>query len=202
MNIHTSFRISVLGKTGSGKTVFLKSLLKNFSKQILILIYDIKHDYSDVREITDLNRFNFNLQKGLARYKSRGSKEDLENFCKTAWFQITKDKTRRIILVFDEISALIENQPLASVPYFKKCLVMGRSYGIGMWFASQRPAILNKTILSQSRYIFLFKLDHPLDLKAVQFYVPNEKELLCLREYHFLVYEDGHGYVHHDPVKA
>ncbi|XEO79335.1 hypothetical protein WKT22_04379 [Candidatus Lokiarchaeum ossiferum] len=146
-----------------------------------------------------LETFNFDLKSGVFRYKVQ-NEEDFRRFNKVVWQRVSSRKNRRVIVLFDEISMYIGNNQLAKYPFHKKMLLMGRAYGIGLWYAIQRPALVDKSILSQSSYIISFQMDDLRDLSAISAYV-NPEEIRKLKPFWYLYYDDSADkVVKHAPV--
>jgi len=172
-------------------------LIRSFAPYTLILIADIKHDYTGVREIHNLDKFDYS-QKGVFRVKILDL-DSLKDFDYKVFTNVAIDRSLRVILVYDELQIYLPNNCLQRDPYFFKMLTMGRAYGIGMWFASQRPQTLDKNVLSQSKYIISFFLDNKRDLDQVDNYIPSEKTR-SLKKYWFYVYTDDKGILLHAPI--
>ncbi len=78
-------------------------------------------------------------------------------------------------LIIDEADAFMPQKPW---PGSERCLGMGdrivrrgRSRGLGTTLISQRPAVLNKDVLTQSEVLITLQLNAPQDRKAVQEWV-------------------------------
>lgn len=190
--------MAIFGKTQSGKTYFLKKKMRSASQFLPVIICDIKHDYHGIKEIPSLDKFNWDVKNGIFRFRC-WDESSFNKFCDVAWSQITMKKSRRAILIFDEIAMYVKNRALKQFPTLQKIICMGASYGIGVWVASQRPAMLDKDILANCKYIVAFHMDMHHDLEAIEDYIDPEK-VKNLKPHWYLVYDDVDGVSEHAPL--
>lgn len=163
--------IIIAGQKGSGKTEWVKKYLNDLT--IPFIIYDPNSEY--------LSDFPNNTYVPQTEEVT-----EFSNFCKAVW------NKGNIIMVVDEAEGVLrEHSPLP--PYAYQIVRRGRHRGIGLIILTRRPAELNKTVISLSEYVILFRFFLPNDIKYLgQFIgVENAMKLPKLKDYHFLIYNRG-----------
>ncbi|WP_371802690.1 hypothetical protein [Candidatus Lokiarchaeum ossiferum] len=199
MQLEANKRLAIFGKTRKGKTYWLKKHIFEAAKHIPVIICDMKlADFSKVPIIKDLTKFDWNVKTGVYRFRCF-CEDDLRKFNKIAWEKLVSSKTRRAILVYDEISVYIENNSLKKFPYMKKLTVLGAAFGIGIWYATQRPAMLDKTLLSECKYVVSFQMDSERDRLAIANYFDPD-DIMNLKKYWYYAYNDETGVSKHAPI--
>lgn len=192
--------MSIFGKRGRGKSYLMKRLIRSVSKSVLMVVYDFKHEYHGMKEIPDINKFDWNTKTGAFRYKSKRTEADFNHFCKIGFSQIARVKSRRCIFVFDELQRFIKTNTINTFQGFADMLFVGRAYGIAVWCATQRPAKVDNSVLSQSDVVISFFMDLKSDLKYVEEYFdPAEHDIKSLPPFHFFMYSTD-GVERHDPI--
>ena len=91
------------------------------------------------------------------------------------WITPAKDQVRHpLVLVCDEAHIYMSNDmskmkavEKRALEIFEKIAKEGRKYGIGLFIASQRPAELNTTIMSQCNNLMSLKVTNDRDKSAV-----------------------------------
>lgn len=91
---------------------------------------------------------------------------------------ITKENRHPIALFCDEAHLYLPDKPLSSVEAaglqnFERIAKEGRKYGIGMVVISQRPAEVNRTILSQSNNFVAMRLTNAEDQSVIKRLLPD-----------------------------
>lgn len=170
-----SKRTLVLGRTGSGKTVFGMSLLsmQNFDEQPWVII-----DYKSDQLIERLER----VCKGHIKYLRPTDKvptrpgiyimrplpddddENIERFFKDIW------SAQDVGIYIDE-GYMIPRFSSA----FKAILTQGRSRSIPVIVLYQRPSYLNPFVVAQADYIAAFEQNNLRDLKTTGEFVKPAK---------------------------
>jgi hypothetical protein len=187
-----------LGKKGSGKTNLLANQIQGIKQMCPIYIADSVGNFGAGGEF---NRKEFLLMDG-----KQYTVKDLHKpyvFVKyidteDKWIQFNKDilslyegnnHTQHCYIVFDELYLNVDKFNLDSEKNadFKKILIAGRNFGIGILISAQRSGIMNKTVLSQCNAIYCFRLFETNDLKAIQDYFDTDK-ISALKDYYFLGY--------------
>lgn len=164
MEIKTSDRVFITGKTGSGKSYWIQKHLNQIPS---FFIYDPKHTriYNEVyaTEITNVQDLQAALAKGIKKIIYRPFVVDDEAFdliCKLIY------NTGNMTFIVDEMAFHVNNSKI--MPYHSVLIRMGRERGIGIWNCTQRPrACLHNTILSETDHIICFKLMLETDRKKL-----------------------------------
>lgn len=165
-------RAAVFGRTGSGKTIFLTFLLSHASIETRPwIIIDHKQDeyLRNLPRVQEINRGEIPRAPGV--YISSwnfDNQEELEVYL------------HRIIgrgnvgLFTDEGSSLPQREPRYTG--LKEIFAKGRSKRVPVLFATQRPAWLNQSILSESDYFASFYLQNEPDRDRVASFIPGGVE--------------------------
>lgn len=201
--------ISILGRRGTGKTTLLRYHVNAIRPYCPIFIFDQVHNFNDksyhyIQENTQYDPKVF-YEKNRVFVKQSNAQEDFTQFCDDILMLYKQYNGRyHCYLVVDEIYLLVNNTNLDAEcnKSFKEILVAGRNYGIGLLFASQRPQILNKTILSQSNIVYCYHLYLERDLDAISDYFDIEK-VKNLKQFHFLGFfpDDDNKTIEFNPIK-
>ena len=194
LGIKKGTRIAVIGKTGSGKTFFIKNLL--FTSVIFpILIIDTKADQS-------FDEFyNFNYTEFVDNYIDainklqvypvvvyRPNPHELLNIeLIDSVLRFIYDYVRGCIVVIDEAYSL-HKSTFIQEGYFS-LLTRGRSRDITVVSGAQRPKMLSRFILSECNEFYIFKLNDYEDRQRLYDLIPHEEIINTITEdYHFFYY--------------
>jgi len=196
MQIKQGNVISVIGKRGSGKTLLVQSIVEKLGCKYPVFVFDMVHNWTK-RKYTQFKTISIHQmpENGVFVY------QEFQNYQFTQFtsefynlaLQFNKPNSIKypFFLVFDEIYLHVSNANLDSPDNesFKRLIILARNYGVGLIFTAQRPAILSKTILTQSDFIYSFKLHHQLDVKALEdlFAADNLQQL---QPYHYAIYDN------------
>lgn len=73
--------------------------------------------------------------------------------------------------------------------YFRKLATKGGHKGIGYMLSTQRPSLINKTLLTQCDYILIFNLVDPNDILYVKSFIGEKSKLVSsLQPRNFIMY--------------
>ncbi len=160
MEIKSNDRIGIWGKTGSGKTVLVKKLL--YPQYVCRKIFhDIKIENNDIPH-TALCRTPQELNKAITEkhFKILYQPKDLD----------PKDFNHVCKIVFDHGNTLLYVDEAATIctpsqieEWHFQLLIRGRSRGIGLIHASQRPRAVHNTLISEAEHHFIFRLQLKTD---------------------------------------
>ena len=163
-------RITIIGKTGSGKSYFACYLIHKFAIKVPVLVLDAKDEY----QIEEASKDWLKMQKGVVKVKDIEYKNQTiddravicEYLCQNAF------NRGNICLVLEEVGEYIPKygRLYDTMPHFAKYLTQGRKRNCSLICTSQRTQDLHTSILSQSEHIFCFNLASPHDLDAVKRY--------------------------------
>lgn len=163
--IRNDDRVVLVGTTGSGKTTLLRYLIRT---RPYVLLYDPKGDeawedgeWLTVRSTDRLPRKSFPPR---VRYYPHPEllreKEEIDRFF---WYAY---HARNLVVVVDE-AYLATLAGTWMPPGYHACITQGRSRGVGVWTATQRPHKIPQVILSEAEHMFIFRLNSPVDRNAI-----------------------------------
>lgn len=190
MIINTNDRVSIFGRTGSGKTFFSKNwLLPHYDNYVF---WDIKHENIDaihniiITSPKDLKKVLANPTKKLTPQKILYQPEvptdkDFNDICEIIF------ENKNTALYVDEASAI--TSPTKILYWHKVIVTQGRSYNVGIINASQRPRDVHNSLISESEHLFVFSLNLETDINKVRQQIGDAAdEIRYLPEHHFLYY--------------
>ncbi len=184
INIRTNDRVLIIGRTGSGKTFFVKNwLLPHYDKYVF---WDVKHENKDARQDITLNTPK-ELEQNIKSYNkilyqpTHSAEEDFDDVCEIIFHN--GDFT----LYVDEASII---STATKITYWHNMIMtQGRSYNVGIINATQRPRIIHNTMISEAEHIFSFNLNLETDIyKIKQQTGDSADEIRYLPEHYFLYY--------------
>ena len=167
LTIHSWQRVSFAGKTGSGKTYAANYLLKPIRRLIVIdpkmqLVSDRKWRLEPpTKDAWRALRKGEYARIGIANPPAI----DQEGF--PIWDSIFELawEVQDIVIYIDEMYSVAKNGRL-SYP-LRRLYTQGRSMGIGVWAATQRPSWVPNEMFSESEWSFTFTLRIADDRKKV-----------------------------------
>lgn len=189
MRIDPNIRITVLGMTQSGKSYFVKNLLKSYSAR---LIYDIKGEYKDFGVVVhDLKSLRETFLSGCDKvvyHTENLSFEHFDEVCKFVYMHL-----KNIVFVVDEAHNFCSK---AYIPeYFKRIITVcqGVPYKIGVIAVSQRGQNLHNDILGNSTVWRIFQVER-LDAEYLSKRIKvSSEELENLPPHHSFTYNNRAG---------
>lgn len=162
-------RVAIFGKTGSGKTQMGVWLLSetNFDTQPwIILDYKRDHLLNSIDRIKQIGLDQVPADPGL--YIVHLDPEDSDSGGVDAWFRKVSER-ENVGLYIDE------TYEIPGGTDFRRILTQGRSKRIPVISLSQRPAWIPRFILSEAEHIVVFHLNHKMDRKKIEEFVPDDK---------------------------
>ena len=184
MKIKSNQRVTIIGKTGSGKSFLAKDTMWKFKK---LLFYDPKHehkkDFPKAKVTSKIGQVEKWIKEKEFFIIYQPFDIDVEKFnylCKIVF------KKGNVVFVLDEVENLGE-----FTYWHEKIIRMGRTRGVGIWHLIQRPCFIpSNYILSETEHFFLFKLSLKSDRKKVEGFIGEKaEELRTIKEYHYLYYD-------------
>ena len=167
LQLQTGQRGLCCGQTGSGKSFLCYRLIPKHGS---LCIIDPKRefDYADVPIFDDHEkiwrkkpeRFIYRPQESLIT--DREAYNEVYRFC---YMQ------GKYFIYTDEVIAVMRG--MEPPTYLNICVQLGRSKGITMLFATQRPARIPANLVSESQKFYIFTLVYPPDVKRVSEMVPG-----------------------------
>jgi hypothetical protein len=155
-------RVFLSGMTGSGKSVLARYLLGS-RQQDLVLIYDAKDEifWPGYYRYTKLSRLiGDNPRRAIyaPNIHELDDSEKHDQFFKWAFLRQKKNRKKKLtvntIVYVDEAYAVTDGQQLPF--YYKAGLTRGRSIGLEIWSATQRPKDIPQFLMSESEQKYLF----------------------------------------------
>jgi len=209
IEIRTDSRLFVCGKTGSGKSWFVKKILWPRYNGIKIY-HDPKHEeignskllfygfyvydneqlltalQNNRREIIYIPRIGLDYENELSEFN---------RMCEILY------KWGNTTLFIDECG-LISNQ-FTIQQWHREILVRGRTRNVGLVNITQRPKEIPNLIITEAEHQFIFKLNLDTDIIKMKGSLPRQyhEQMYSLKPYHF-IYTDiyGNSFIH-EPIK-
>lgn len=158
MQFRSIDKISIIGRSGCGKSYLGRQIQSIYPR---IFIFDSLDEYP--RSEKDLNNFN-----EFAEFIEEA--DNYKKFVRVIRFSIDEKNHQEIfemmmrclyelgdcLIVIEECQDYCTPHKIGH--YFKKSLTSGRHRGLSFIFTTQRPALINNTVLSQSTHVFVGNL--------------------------------------------
>ncbi len=179
MNLNLKFeyheRYSILGMTGSGKTVLGKHILKSLRNT---LIYDIERmDYDKMGVIVHNLKDMWFQTKILNKHKIVYQPSLDSDLISEAEVLVKSVFGNQIMIGIDE-AHLVYPKGMIRIPrYLHNLLSRGRKYKTGGVFMSQAYTELHNMVMKQSNYVFLLSGLNAAEadyLRKLKFIVPED----------------------------
>lgn len=174
-------KICVIGYSGSGKSYLTKHLIDNLKLNMLIV--DTTSQFSIRKPIRYKGSVPCLSGRKNIRCVKIQSETDLEKICKG----INDKENTPIFLVVDEIDQFTDTFSL--LPETSLFFQQGRNYNHGGLFTIRQVGRLNKQILSNSHYLFLFKIFNKNDISYIETIIgiPVKEKLQDLNPHEFYI---------------
>lgn len=194
-DIDINERMMIIGRTGTGKSVFTDTMLNYLSKNTLVVILDTKIEYDHIPALTP--QVLENGKNGLFRiYEMEYYGEKIEDLYYIAEFLAEN--------LFDRGNAILAIEELGNVckkggrlydqmPNTARLLQQGRARECGFIGITQRPQEVHTTFLSQSDHIISFDVSSKHDIEAMKSYIDKERYDL-LGKHQFFHYNVKRGF--------
>lgn len=184
---------TIVGTRGTGKSYLAEQINKIYPRSVVI---DPTKGWTNGEVVTSFNQFAEKLNNKLNNKKFRiifrfnpdeNNKEELFNHVLRLCFHF-----KNIQVVIDEVQLF--TNPHYLPPYLQNLLFVGRHQGVSVMAITQRPARLNKSILSQSSHVFVGQLHEKNDLKSVSdFLNEDSNKLINLPKRTFIYFSPEFG---------
>ena len=191
-------RTCVIGQSGSGKSYFIAVLCeKLLDNKIAFCIIDTEGEYFSLKEKfdvlwvggqdADVNIENVNLQDLVEKSINNNvpiildvsdvlDQRKLVADFSSKLYQTESQQRQPYLLIVEEADKFV-GQNKDSLKEIEEISKRGRKRGLGLLVATQRPSLVNKNVLSQCGNQLIGKLTTENDLKAVDLFFANRKEL-------------------------
>jgi uncharacterized C2H2 Zn-finger protein/energy-coupling factor transporter ATP-binding protein EcfA2 len=172
LEVDVSDKITVLGKTGSGKTNLIKVLISDILPDYKFILLDSLGNYSEYEG-------QANVEYHLVNPTNT---EDVDEIIYAAL------EAGDCMVVVDEV----DRYQAKKGTMLNELVNLGRNYGVGGIFAARRTAAVDKDILANSPYIFTFQHILPQDLDVlITWFAQPEETFRSLQEYEAILFKDG-----------
>ncbi len=194
-------RTCIIAQSGAGKSygvaVICEELLK---KNLGFTVIDTEGEYSSLKQGFDLllvggkgadikiNRIDFNelarkvIDNNVAVIfdisENDNPKEAVNNWIK-ALYDAEEELRKPYLIIIEEADKFVPQRG-ENLESINEVARRGRKRGLGLMVASQRPAFINKNVLSQCNHQFIGKLTVDGDIKAVNYFFNSRKDLKAL----------------------
>ncbi len=174
-------KICVIGYSGSGKSYLTKHLIDNL--RLNMIIVDTTSQFSEKKPIRYKGTVPCLSGRKNIRCLKIQSESDLENICKN----INDKENVPVFLVVDEIDQFTDTYSL--MPETSLFFQQGRNYNHGGLFTIRQVGRLNKQILSNSHYLFLFKIFNKNDIAYIEMIIgmPVKDKIQELEPHQFYI---------------
>lgn len=158
--INPGDRVAIIGRSGTGKSVLLRSLMSRYSTAVLL---DPKRtaDFGGWAHLEGARDFGRDWPRHHPRAIARpGLLEDERTWADAVCRRIYT--VGRCAAGLDELPAGVsESRPLV---WLDVLLKRGRELGITTYVATQRPRRIPLDVIAQAEHVFVFDLNNPSDV--------------------------------------
>nr|BDD44506.1 hypothetical protein 6 [Moraxellaceae bacterium] len=210
-------RMAVIGKTGSGKSVYVQKLIAEMDR---LVIFDPKRSYrkeakklrayvaQDLGDLLETLRDNADKSFRVI-YEPTPTREEqeLSDVCMVLEMlqrpYLDGKANAKVTLVVEELHQGNPNPPSREFVGFARCIQMGRESGINVIGVTQRPQSVSKYFRENIERMAVFQVAGVDAAKAAADMADGnnalERDVLDLRDYRFVLYENG-NYKVCDPI--
>lgn len=162
---NTADLTAVMGATGSGKSLFVKSELRRLQPQRL-MVWDFKREYADVAPpvatLADVLRLAYAPRFKIVfqpLHDPKICRDQFDKFCRIAF------AAKRLTLVAEEL-AFVTHAGYAP-PGWMMISLAARSEGLQIYGTSQRPAKLDKDFFANASRVRTGRLNFRRDIEVL-----------------------------------
>jgi len=195
-------RTCVIGQSGSGKSYTVAVICEELAKNnIGFCIIDLEGEYFGLKEKypilwvgsgancdVDIESVDFEslaqkiIKKGFPTIFDvsdvKNPRETVKKFIGEL-YKVESKSRKPFLLIIEEIDKFAPQRGEV-LPEIEEVSRRGRKRGLGLMVATQRPALVNKNVLSQCGNQIIGKLTINNDLDAVKIFFPNKDDLAKL----------------------
>ena len=185
-------RSAVIGQSGSGKSYLVSVICEELAANDLgFVVIDTEGEYAglsdhcpniDSIDIEDLSKDEEHIQQLITKSKkivldvSETEKKVINDFLDSIYrvatqlFKAGAHKQNPFLIVVEEADIYIPQQKRDGLEILQVISRRGRKRGLGILLATQRPALVNKNVLSQCNNVFIGKLTLKNDIDSVRIF--------------------------------
>ncbi|MGZ4882073.1 MAG: ATP-binding protein [Halobacteriota archaeon] len=212
-------RSAVIGQSGSGKSYLVSVICEELTKNNLgFAVIDTEGEYSGLSkhfpdqiksiDIESLSKDEEQIQQIITKSKKivldvsdldvsdTEQKKIISAFLTSTYrvatqlFKAGSDKQIPFLIVVEEADIYVPQQGKNGLPILETISKRGRKRGLGVLFATQRPALVNKNVLTQCNNVFIGRLTHKVDIDSVRIFFSSMDDARQLTRF-----EPGEFYV-------
>ncbi|MGZ4902975.1 MAG: ATP-binding protein [Halobacteriota archaeon] len=205
-------RSAVIGQSGSGKSYLVSVICEELAKNDLgFVVIDTEGEYSGLAElpnikvVDDVERIAkdevyvkelIQKSKKIVLDVSEAEPKTVDEFLHSIYrvgtelFRQGAHNRVPFLIVVEEADIYIPQKLNKGLEILQVISRRGRKRGLGILFATQRPALVNKNVLSQCNNVFIGKLTLKNDIDSVRIFFSSldvARELTTLEPGHFYV---------------
>lgn len=206
-------RTAIIGQSGSGKSYLVSVICEELASNDLgFVLLDTEGEYhglskfdnirliKETEEVEDISADEENIKRIIQDSQkiildvSESDKNTVNEFL-TGIYSVTTElfkanKPTPFLLIIEEADIYIPQKRTGGLEILQTISRRGRKRGLGILLATQRPALVNKNVLSQCNNVFIGKLMLKNDLDSVRLFFSSMDEVKQLT-----TLEPGYFYV-------
>ncbi len=199
-------RIMILGRTGTGKSVFADTLMTFLGKRTFIVLFDpegvythypildIKTLYTQKKGVFRITEIIYNDNKLLGKDYTIDDPQTIVEFLAHNLY-----KRGNCILAIEELGSVLpkSNTKLIDLSHHVGVLITrGRKQDVGFIGIAQRTQHIHTEFLSQATHIISYEVSSKHDLDAMKAYIDKDK-YENLKRFEFFHYNVRDNYLKH-----
>lgn len=174
-------RVTMLGKTGSGKTYLGKAYASGFDN---VLVLDTKGTFTWGRGVPIIRTFDQLRKVGAGKFIYRPIDSEMNSDFYDAFFEFIY-KRRHTVAFVDELNQVMENAH-DILPNWKNIMQRGRELNVGIFNCTQRPTFVPRMTFSEAEHTFCFRLKLEDDRRRVAEYMGQDALTVNLKKHGFI----------------
>jgi hypothetical protein len=199
-------RSAVIGQSGSGKSYLVSVICEELAapeNDLGFVVIDTEGEYAGLselcpnvesRDIEDLSKDEDEIQRIITESKkivldvSETEKKVINDFLDSIYrvatqlFKAGAHKQNPFLIVVEEADVYIPQSKRDGLEILQVISRRGRKRGLGILLATQRPALVNKNVLSQCNNVFIGKLTLKNDIDSVRIFFSSMDDARQLTE--------------------